>query len=90
MTLELEGVDYNRRAAVVLDHITVARRDWQREQRRPKSLTAREALAALRFEALMIWTAAHNVANGVELSEDDLARLTTSCSWIDAICEEAL
>lgn len=90
MNLELEGVDYNRRAGVVLDHITVARRDWQREQRRPKSLTAREALAALQFEALLVWTAAHNVANGVELTEADLARLTTTCSWLDIICSEVL
>ncbi len=90
MSLDLQDVDTVRRAPVALDAITSARQQWDRQQRRPAALTAREALAALQFEALLVWTAAANIRNGVELSDDDMARLTTACRWIDTICDEVL
>lgn len=90
MSLDLQDIDADRRAAVALDAITVARRQWEREQRRPAALTAREALAALQFEALLVRVAAANVRNGVELTDQDLERLTTACRWIDIICDEVL
>ncbi len=86
--LNLAEVDPGRRAAVAQDAIHAARQLWSREHRRPKALTAREALAALQFEALIVWTAAHNLAAGVDLSEDDLSRLTVAMRRIDAISEE--
>lgn len=86
--INLSEVDPGRRAAVAQDAIHASRQQWDREHRRPKALTAREALAALQFEALLIWTAAHNLAAGIDLSEDDLTRLTVAMSRIDAISEE--
>lgn len=90
MSLDLHDVDTERRAAVALDAITSARQQWGRQQRRPPALSAREALAALQFEALLVWTAAANIRNGVELTDEDMARLTTACRWIDTICDEVL
>lgn len=86
----LRDVEPARRAEVAQDAIHAMRRQWERENRRPKALTAREALAALQFEALLVWTAAANVINGEDLSEEDFARLTTACKRIDAISSEAL
>ena len=86
--LNLSEVEPSRRAAVAQDAIYASRQQWDREHRRPKALTAREALMALQFEALFVWTAAHNLAAGNDLSEDDLLRLTVACKRIDAIAEE--
>ena len=90
MGADLHEVDAERRAAVALDVITTATRQYQRDHRRPGALTAREALAALQFEALLIWTAAANIRNGVELTEVDFDRLTTACRWINTISDEVL
>jgi hypothetical protein len=87
---DFSDVDPERRARVAQDIITTQRRQFQRRQRRPAALTAREALAALQFEAMLVWTAAHNIANGNELSEADLERLTLACRWIDTIAGEAI
>jgi len=87
--VELADVDPARRAAVARDAIHASHQQWQREHRRPKALTAREALMALQFEALIVWTAAGNVRNGVALTEDDFDRLTTSVRWIEIIAREA-
>lgn len=83
-------VDGERRAAAVLDDIGAATRSWQRQNRRPRSLTAREALIALQFEALLVGVAASNLANGIELSEVDLERLLLACARVTAIIEEAI
>jgi hypothetical protein len=88
-SLDLRDVDPERRASVAEDHLTAAIRAWKFDQRRPPALTAREALAALQFEALLVWTAAHNTAAGMALSDSDLARLTLSARWIERIAREA-
>lgn len=88
MTAALHEVDAERRAAVAMDSIVVARRQWQREHRRPPALTAREALAAVHFEALVVWTAAANIRAGAELDDGDFGRLTIACARIDAIVGE--
>lgn len=88
--LDLQGVEPARRAAVALDGITAARRQWTHENRRPRTVSAREALAALQFEALFVWTVAANLRHGVELTQSDFNRLTTSCQWIDTIAGEVL
>lgn len=87
---DLQAVEPERRVAVVLDVIATTRRQWKREHRRPKALTACEALAALQFEALLVWTAGANIRNGVELTDDDFERLTTALRWINTISEEVL
>jgi hypothetical protein len=88
--LDLDDVDVERRAPVALDHIHAQRQQWGREHRRTAALSAREALAALRFEALLVRVAATNVRNGVKLTDEDIDRLTTACRWIDMICDEVL
>lgn len=87
--VDLADVDPARRAAVAQDAIHASHQQWRREHRKPKALTAREALAALQFEALIVWTAAGNVINGVELTGEDFDRLTTSVRWIEIIAKEA-
>ncbi|MBK7061032.1 MAG: hypothetical protein IPH51_11175 [Rubrivivax sp.] len=88
MTADLHEVEPARRSGVALDAIASSRKQWQREQRRPSALTAREALAALSFEALLVWTAAANIRNNVELTAEDFERLTIACSRITVITEE--
>ena len=92
---DLEHLDFGpvvlapeRRVGVALDKVVAARKRWQREQRRPPALTAREALAALQFEARFVWVAAGNVRQGVELTEEDFVRLTLAVRSIDLICDE--
>lgn len=88
--LDLSDVDVHRAADVALDHVHAQRSAWARENRRPRALTARDALLALRFEAVLVWTAAQNVAEGVELTDDDRARLTLAAARIESILEEAV
>ena len=85
---EVNEVDFDRRAAAAVDGITAARQKWQRANRRPSALTAREALSVLHFEAMLVWTAAHNIAFGVELTDADRERLTMAYKRIDAIVDE--
>jgi hypothetical protein len=89
MTLDLADVDADRRAAVAVDHVIADRQQFHREHRRARALTAREALAALRFEALLVWVAASSLRSGIELSEDDHQRLTVACSRIELLADEA-
>jgi hypothetical protein len=88
MSLGLHEVEPGRRAAVALDAVQVSRSGWQRQHRRPPALTAREALAALQFECLIVWTAAASLRAGAELQEDDFERLTLAQRRIDAIAGE--
>lgn len=90
MSLELHDLPPERRAPVAMDAMLAATSEWRRKHRRPAALSAREALAALSFEALLIWTAAANIRSGFGLSDDDFERLTISCRWIDTICAEVL
>lgn len=87
---DLHGVTPARLAPVVIDTIVDARRRWARENRRPKAFSAREAVAVLQFEALLVWTAAANMRHGVDLSDEDFERLTAACRHIDAIVDEVL
>jgi hypothetical protein len=87
--MNLAEVDPERRAAVALDEVAAARQQWQRANRRPRSMSARDALAALQFEALLVAVAAGNLASGVELSEQDRERLAPAYRRIDEIASEA-
>ncbi len=85
---DFHDVEPERRAAVAGDVITASHRQWQRNNRRTPALTVREAMAALQFEALLVWTAAANVRSGVVLCDEDFQRLTLACRWIEDICAE--
>ena len=81
-------VDPQRRAASALDVIATSRQQWAREHRRPQALSAREALAALQFEATLVATAAGNMRNGVTLNDEDFDRLAIAIRSIYLIVEE--
>jgi len=90
LSADLELVECERLAVAVLDDIGTAQRTWKRQNRRPRALSAREALVALQFEAMLVGVAASNLANGVELTEVDLDRLLVACARISAISDEAI
>lgn len=86
----LHEVSPARRSGVALDIISTAKRQHQREHRRPAALTAREALSALGFEALLVYVAACNVRNGVVLTDEDIERLQIAVTRIDTITDEVI
>jgi hypothetical protein len=87
---EFVDVEPERRAVVAIDQIGRSQRDWQRSNRRPRSLTARDALIALKFEALFVWVYGGNILNGVEMTDDDRDRLTVALQRIDTIAGEVV
>lgn len=86
---ELQDVEPERRAAVALDSVRRDVRQWHFTNRRPRALSAREALEALHFESLVLWTAWSNARAGVELTAEDHERIDVAMSRILAIYEEA-
>ncbi len=56
-------------------------------QYKPTPLPARAALQVLAFEALLVATAAGNVARGVKLTEQDRLRLLAAAGRINCIAE---
>ena len=70
------------------DEPTTAHQRWQR--RRPCGLPAREALALLRDDALVVAVAAANLAHGVALSEADRQRLLNGAARIQRIADQVV
>lgn len=85
-----DAIDPDRRAAATLDDIHTASREWRRQNRRPRALSARDALLVLRHETLLVGVAAANVACGVELSDVDRERLLLAVARIGIITDEAI
>ena len=79
-------VEPERKADVLIDRLTLDQREHHRK--RPRSFTAREALVCLEFEALLIATAASNVAYGVPLGDEDRQRIWLAYSRVQAIVDE--
>lgn len=88
--MNLADVEPERRADVALDEIRSAIGHWHQEHRRPRALNSRDALAAVRFECLLLWTAWHNLLNGVELGDADTERINLAMARVEAICAEAI
>lgn len=88
--MDLRDVEPGRRAGVALDAITTARRLHQREQRRPRALSATEALLAVEFEALLVAVEAARLASGQEISEADRERLAIASERIHCIVGEVV
>ena len=86
----LREVDAERRAECAIDEIKSARAQWERQHRRPRALSAREALMVLEFESTLVAVAAGNVATGEVLSQADLDRLILAKRRISAIIDEAI
>lgn len=87
--LALHELPAERRAAVAMDAAIARRQQWEREHRRPPALRSGEALAALHFEALVLWASWMNALEGVHLTAEDHARVTTAMARIEAIVSEA-
>jgi hypothetical protein len=85
----LHEVDPERRAAVALDIIAVARLKFSREHRRPTAITLREAFAAAYFESMVLYTAWANQLNGEQLTEKDNERVRIAMAQLLALFEEA-
>ena len=85
---DFQDVDAERRAECAQDVIRRAEREHAVAHRRPAALTAREALAALNFESLVVYMAATSVANGFELTDEDHERLTLAVKRIDTLTQE--
>jgi hypothetical protein len=60
----------------------------QQQRRRPCGLPAREALALLCEDAMLVAVAAGNLAHGVALGEEDRARLAQCAARIQRIADE--
>jgi hypothetical protein len=86
----MQDIEPHRRADVAMDNITAQRRQWLRDNRRPRALSAREALEVLRFEALLLWVSQGNLRNGLALTDEDWERCTLAMNRIEAICDEAI
>ena len=85
--IDADLIEPQRLAECVIDQLKI---DERKTPRTGPRITAREALRALWFEAQVIVVGAHNVANGLTLSDEDLDRVATAWSRIDFICREVL
>ncbi|MFM2058164.1 MAG: hypothetical protein RLY71_2549 [Pseudomonadota bacterium] len=56
--------------------------------RRVGMLTAGQALDLIRAECNLIWVAAHNLANGLTLTPDDLVRLNIAAARVENLILE--
>jgi hypothetical protein len=62
----------------------------QAHRTRPTQFPARDALEVLKFEAMLVAVAAGNVAQGVELTDEDLERLSVSAARVQFIADGVL
>jgi len=61
--------------------------DGKPSHTRPKPLPASQAIQVLKFESLLTYIAAGNIAHGVQLTEVDRARLAVAAQRIQTITE---
>ena len=54
---------------------------------RPKPLPASQAIQVLKFESMLVYIAAGNIGHGVELTDNDRARLLVASQRIQTITE---
>lgn len=85
--IDVDLIELHRLAGCVIDQIVIDRR---RSVVKQHSITAREALLALLYEAQLVAVAAENIASGLQLSDDDHARLLVAWGRISAIVSEAV
>ena len=79
-------IEPQRLAGSVIDEVVIQRR---RRDCNGRALTAREALQALAFEALVVSLSAQNLAQGIALEAGDQARLMVAWARIETIAAEA-
>lgn len=83
-------MEQHRVAASTVDEIEGYKRRWQRENRRPRALTAREALAAMQFEATVIWCYGKSLVAGATPSAVDEERVTLAMRRVNELAGEAI
>jgi hypothetical protein len=76
------------RAESAVDRITVQQQDWH--SKRVRTLSARDALQALAFEAAFLHVVSVTMRDQGPLSDDDHARLVIACGRIGVIVDEVL
>ena len=79
-------IEPQRLAGAVVDRVLIDRR---KRDYAGRALTAREALQALAFEALVVSLSAQNLAHGIALEAGDLNRLMVAWARIETIAAEA-
>ena len=84
--IDADLIEPQRLAGCVIDRVMIDRR---KRDYTGRTLTAREALQAVRFEAQFVAVAAQNLAQGIALEADDLNRLLVAWARIDTIATEA-
>ena len=85
--IDADLIEPHRLAACVIDELKAERR--RPPQSTHRGLSLREALTALRFEVVFVSVAAQNLARGLVVSDDDLARLMIAWARIESILDEA-
>jgi hypothetical protein len=86
----MHDVEPHRRADVAMDTVTAQRRQWSRDNHRPRALSAREALAAVHFECLLIWVYGGNLLAGLEQKPEDRERISIALRRIEELTDEAI
>lgn len=86
---DLAEIPAECRAGVAEDVVTAARQQWAREHRRPRALSAREALLALVLEAQIVWIIGCDLRAGEDVSPEDWDRFLVALRRIDRIASEA-
>lgn len=86
----LQAIEPARRFGCALDDIAFARQTWERKNRHPAALSAREALVALQFEATFVSICSSTLAEGTPLSTSDHDRLWLATTRINRIVDEVI
>lgn len=90
-TMTLTDIDFDliepqRLAECVIDQLKIERRKPPTDK--PRGISAREAMRAINFEALLVATAAMNIADGLSLTDTDRERLLIAWARIDTLTSE--
>lgn len=86
----LQEIEPARRFGCALDDIAFSRQAWERKNRRPAALSAREALVALQFEATFVSVCSSSLAEGAPLCASDHDRLWLATTRINMIVDEVI
>lgn len=86
--IDSDLIEPQRLAACVVDQLKIERHRPPRNG--PRGISTREALLAIVFETQLVALCAENMAQGIQLSTDDRARLLVAWARIDFIYSEVV
>lgn len=84
--IDFDLIEPQRLAECVIDQLKIERRKPPTDK--PRGISAREAMRAINFEALLVATAAMNIADGLSLTDTDRERLLIAWARIDTLTSE--